>query len=424
MREQLEIQEAGLRERQDISRKETARTTEELLRFKEENLRLSTESGRLSASLEMEQQQRRWCEGQLQILQDSRDAAERRTQELLAALPPPSLHRTPPTGRDKQEDEAASKRQEAHRKEIEKLETEKQELENSLAEHQGQNRHLDLQLRETQAQCTLVQQEKAGIEVQLKKARETISKLQQNLSEARQQQEATSSLDEQRQEFEGELKARDSVLETLKSKVEVLNKEKLQLKQDNLTLKGEKLSHELLKQEKEFSEEMQRKTEAQLCDLQRKIPQEYVTRTSLELMQKELESKYQRELTTKLAELQRSLDEQSKRQESVTHSRDTREQQLREELNWKCEEIVRLNARLSLGEEREDSWRVRHDRLLALYQQGATPHVTTADTNNTLLDRSSHPKKLSQDSLSITLQEIDQHLKVLNSLLFLVCMAL
>ncbi|KAK4307174.1 hypothetical protein Pmani_021052 [Petrolisthes manimaculis] len=412
VKEQLEIQEAGLRERQEIGRKEVARTAEELLRFKEENLRLSTEAGRLSASLEMEQQQRRWCESQLQILQDSRDAAEKRTQELLAALPPPSLHRTPPTGRDKQEDEAASKKQEAHRKEIEKLEAEKHEIQNCLAEHQGQTQHLNLQLQEIQAQLTMVQQEKSGVEVQLKKARETISKLQQSLSEARQQQEAISSLEDLRQELEGELQARDSLLKALKSKVEILNKEKLQLKQDILTMKGEKLSHELLKQEKEFSEEMQRKTEAQLCDLQRKIPQEYVTRTSLELMKKELETKYQRELTTKLAELQRSLDEKNKQHESFNQTRESREQQLREELNRKSEEIVRLNARLSMGEEREDTWRVRHDRLLALYQQGAAPLVTTVDTNNTSLDYSSHPKKLSQDSLSVTLQEIDQHLKI------------
>ncbi|KAG0730029.1 hypothetical protein GWK47_029149 [Chionoecetes opilio] len=334
----------------------------------------------------------------MQGLREAKDVTERRMQEVMSYVQQSSLQRTPPTGRDNDDDDALA----SWKQELKKLEMEKKKVEERCTEVESQGRHLEVQLKEAEVTLELEKNSKTDFEKQLKKARESVSKLQRDLSAMRQQQEMVRDIEAQQTELELEVKAREAAMETLRKKLEAVNKEKLDLKDKIMQLKEEKLSFELIKQEKEFTEQMQRKTEERLHDLQRRISRDYVSKASLQVLQKELENKYQLELSSKLAELNHIMQEQNKQQESLTKSKDSREQELKNELSRKSEEVIRLNAKLSVLDERGDTWRVRHDRLLALYQQQADlshSHSLTAS------------RKHHEDPLSISLQEIDKHLK-------------
>lgn len=390
----------SLKEKEHEVRQQAAKCVaycEESVTLRQENFRLSSEHAKVSAMLQAEQHQRQWCEGELQGLREAKDVTERRMQEIMSYVQQSSLQRTPPTGRDNDEDDTVA----TWKQEIKKLEVEKRKLEEQCAEQQNLACHLELQLKEAEAALDLEKNSKVDLEKQLKKTKESVSKLQRELSDIKQQQEVMRDVEAQQTELEMEIKARESAMDTLRKKLEAMNKEKLDLKNNIMQLKEEKLSFDLIKQEKEFTEQMQRKTEEQLHDLQTKISRDYVSKASLQVLQKELESKYQLELSTKLAELNHIIQEKNKQQESLAKNKDSREQELKNELNRKSEEVIRLNAKLSVLDERGDTWRVRHDRLLALYQQ-------QADLNHSLTST----KKHSEDPLSVTLQEIDKQLKV------------
>lgn len=373
-----------------------AAQSEDTVKLRQENFRLSSEHAKLSAMLQTEQHQRQWCEGELQSLREAKDTTERRIQEIMSYVQQSSLQRTPPTGRDNNDDDVVA---------AGKLEMEKKKLEEQCTEQRNLACHLELQLKEAEVTLDLEKNSKADLEKQLKKAKESVAKLQRELSDIRQQQEVMRDTEAQVTELKMEMNAKEGVMDTLRKKLEASNKEKLDLKNSIMQLKEEKLSFELIKQEKEFMEQMHKKTQEQLCELQTRISKDYVSKASLQVLQKELESKYQLELSSKLAELNLIIQEQNRQQESFTKNKDSREQELKHELEKKSEEVIRLNAKLSVLDERGDTWRVRHDRLLALYQQ-------QADLNQSL----NAAKKSHEDPLSVTLQEIDKHLKVNMSL--------
>ncbi|KAK8395196.1 hypothetical protein O3P69_006137 [Scylla paramamosain] len=390
---------SSLKEKEQEVRQEAAKSaaqSEDTVKLRQENFRLSSEHAKMSAALQAEQHQRQWCEGELQELKKAKDMTEKRMQEVMSYVQQSSLQRTPPTGRDTDEDDTLA----SWKQELKKLEVEKKKLEERCAEQESRAHQLELQLREAEVGLELEKNSKVDLEKQLKKAKELVTKLQRDLSDVRQQQEAVRDIETQQTELELEIKSREAAMETLRKKLEAVNKEKLELKNTIMELKEEKLSFELVKQEKEFTEQMQRKTEEQLHDLQKRISRDYVSKASLQVMQKELENKYQLELSSKLAELNHIIQEQNKQQESLTKSKHSREQELKNELSRKSEEVIRLNAKLSVLDERGDTWRVRHDRLLALYQQ-------QADLNHSLTTTRKHH----DDQLSISLQEIDKHLK-------------
>ena len=387
----------SLKDKDQEVRQEAAKSaaqSDDTAKLRQENFRLSSEHVKLSAALQAEQHQRQWSEGELQGLKEAKDVTEKRMQEIMSYVQQSSLRRTPPTGRDNDDDDTLT----TWKQELKKLEVEKKKLEERCTELESREHRLEMQLKEAEVALELEKNSKVDLEKQLKKARESVTKLQRDLSDVRQQQEAVRDIETQQTELELEIKSREASMETLRKKLEAVNKERLDLKNNIMQLKEEKLSFELIKQEKEFIEQMYRKTEEQLHDLQRRISRDYVSKASLQVLQKELESKYQLELSSKLAELNHIIQEQSKHQESLTKSKHSREQELKVELSRKSEEVIRLNAKLSVLDERGDTWRVRHDRLLALYQQ-------QADLNHT-------SRKHIDDNLSTSLQDIDKHLKV------------
>ncbi|XP_053636585.1 uveal autoantigen with coiled-coil domains and ankyrin repeats isoform X2 [Cherax quadricarinatus] len=377
-----------------------ANQNEDTTKIRQENFRLSSENTKLSSLLEAEQRHHQWCEGELQSLKNAKEIAEAKTQEMLAHLQQASLQRTPPTGRDDDDDDSVRYR----KQEMKKLELEKQEAENCYSEQYNLAHRLELQLKEEEIALRLEKIKNEELEKHLKKTKDSLNALQQDLSEARQNQETIQELENHIKESEIEIKSRDVAVETLKKKLEAANKEKLDLKQDIMLLKSEKLTYELVRQEKELAEQMQKKTEEQLHQLQRKIPLEYVSKASLQIYQKEIESKYQLELSAKLAELNQLIEEQNKQQESQAKTRRSCEQGLQSELSKKSEEIIRLRAKLSTLDEKEDTWKIRHDRLMALFQH-------QAETNHNHVHRLPQTQKLHEDSLSVSLQEIDNHLK-------------
>ncbi|XP_069190138.1 uveal autoantigen with coiled-coil domains and ankyrin repeats-like isoform X1 [Procambarus clarkii] len=373
--------------------------SEDTAKVRQENFRLTSENGKLSSMLQAEQRQHQWYESELQSLREAKEVAEAKARELMTHLQQTSLERTPPTGRDDDDDNVRYSKQE-----IKKLELEKQEAETCYNEQQNRSQRLELQLKEVEVALRLEKSNKEELEKLYKKSKDSLNFLEHDLSNARQNQETIQELEDHIRESEIEIKSRDMAVEALKKKLEAANKEKLDLKQAVMLLKSEKLTYELIKQEKELAEQMQKKTEEQLHQIQRKIPLEYVSKASLQLFQKEIENKYNLELSAKLAELNQVIEEQNKQQESQAKSRGAREQALENELGKKSEEIIRLRAQLSIHDEREDTWRVRHDRLMALYQH-------QAQTNHNHVHRLTRTQKPHEESLSISLQEIDNHLK-------------
>lgn len=403
LQEKLYHLEVNLKEKDQKIHLETVKNADQSkasAKVHQENFRLSSENAKLSIMLQAEQQQHQWYEKELRGLRDAKDVAETKVQEMICHLQQSSLQRMPPTGRDDDEDSAVYRKQE-----MRKLEIEKHEAENSYTEQHNRLQQLELQLRKVEAALGTEKSYKEDLEQQLKKANESFTRLQQDLSEARHNRDTVQDLKDQKKELEIEIKSKEVAMEAFRKKLEAVSKEKLDLKQEIMLLKGEKLSFELIKQEKELAEQMQKKTEEQLHQLQRKIPLEYVSKSSVQLLQKELEGMYQLELNSKLAELNHIIEEKSKQQESLAKTKESHEQELKNELSRKSNEIIHLHAKLSVHDEEEDTWKVRHDRLMALYQ-----HQT--QTNHKHLRKMSYTKNPHEDSLSMSLQEIDNHLKV------------
>ncbi|ROT69426.1 hypothetical protein C7M84_012374 [Penaeus vannamei] len=169
-------------------------------------------------------------------------------------------------------------------------------------------------------------------------------------------------------------------------------------------LKGEKLSFELIRQEKELAEQMQKRAEEQLMELQRKIPREYVPKATLLHLQAEIESKCQLELSNKLAELNQLIDQQSQQQQSQAKVKESQEQGLRNEISRLSEEIIRLRAKLSVYSEEEDTWKTRHNRLMDLYQH-------EVQTKHNHIHKNTQLNKPKEESVSINLREINAHLQ-------------
>ncbi|XP_068208892.1 ankyrin repeat domain-containing protein 30A-like [Palaemon carinicauda] len=376
-----------------------ASQNDNLMKLQQENFQLSTENSKLSSRLSSEQHQKNLYESEWQSHRDAREAAETRVQDLMVQLNQQRLQvqRTPPSGRDKDDDIILAKQ-----KEIQELEIEKRKIETLYNEQCTKLQHIELQLKETEAQLILEQSNRDDLEKQLKKTKNSVERLQKSLSEASVEHEALQDLEDRNKELEETLKSNEMAMDTLRKKLESIVKEKLNLKQDIMFLREEKLSFEMIKQEKDLAEEMQRKMETQLQLLQQKISDDYVPKMRLNHLKKELEQKYQLELSTKISELNHFLKEQSQLQESHVKAKESEEQGLKGEISRLSEETVRLRALLSIHEEEKDSWKVRHDRLMNLYQQQAQPQH--------YLPKSSYPKKR-DDSLSINLREINAHLQ-------------
>ncbi|KAK7006775.1 hypothetical protein SK128_028554, partial [Halocaridina rubra] len=205
------------------------------------------------------------------------------------------------------------------------------------------------------------------------------------------------------EELIAELQSSEAAADIFRKKLESVHKEKLQLKQDIVLLKGEKLSFDLMKQEKDLVEDMQKKTEAQLQQLQRRISADYMPKSRLSHMYKEMENKYQLELSTKVSELTSVMEEQNQKQDYQTKARESREQNLKEEVSKLSKEVIRLRAMLSVHEEEDDSWKLRHNRLMNLYQQQTQAYSS--------LHKTITPKKSSAEALSASLREIEIHLQ-------------
>ncbi|XP_066987838.1 LOW QUALITY PROTEIN: interaptin-like [Macrobrachium rosenbergii] len=389
--------EHNLREAEEELKREklkAASYNEDLIKLQQENFQLSTESNKLTSRLNSEQHQKHLYENELQSLREAREAAETRVQDLMIQLNHERLQvqRTPPSGRDKDEDIILAKQ-----KEIQELEVAKKKMETLYNEKCAKLQHLELQLKENEAQLALEESSRDDLEKQLKKAKTTVERLQKALSEATAEQAALQDLEDNNKELEETLKSSELAMDTLRKKVESINKEKLQLKQDIMLLKEEKLSFEMIKQEKVACEEMQ-KNGSQLRVLPCRISDDYIPKTRLDHLKRELEQKYQLELSTKISELNHLLKEQSHLQESQAKAKESQEQGLKGEISRLSEEVLRLKALLSIHEEEKTSWKARHDRLMNLYQQQAIPQ------------KSSYTKKR-EDSLSINLREINAHLQ-------------
>ncbi|XP_064104609.1 interaptin-like isoform X2 [Macrobrachium nipponense] len=390
--------EQNLREVEEELKREklkTASYNEDLMKLQQENFQLSTESNKLASRLNSQQHQKHLYENELQSLRDAREAAETRVQDLMIQLNHERLQvqRTPPSGRDKDEEIILAKQ-----KEIQELEVAKKKMESLYNEKCAKLQHIELQLKETEARLSLEEGNRDDLEKQLKRTKTTVERLQKALSEATVEQTALQDLEDNNKELEETLNSNEMAMDTLRKKVESINREKLQLKQEIMLLKEEKLSFEMIKQEKVIAEEMQRKMEIQLQVLQQRILDDYIPKTRLDHLKRELEQKYQLELSTKISELNHLLKEQSHLQESQAKAKVSQEQGFKGEISRLSEEVLRLKALLSIHEEEKTSWKVRHDRLMNLYQQQAIPQ------------KSSYTKKR-EDSLSINLREINAHLQ-------------
>ncbi|XP_076058175.1 uncharacterized protein LOC143035252 [Oratosquilla oratoria] len=399
LEERVHSLESSLRDneqRLQVEVMKASNLTGQLTTLHNEHSQITAEKEKISIKLALELQRTRWLEEQYEELRYTKINVESKLhkQQLHQNL---SMQNTSPTGKDITSLEDGSTSLKA---DIQRLECQKEDLKNQLHQKEQENKKMEMKLHEFEASLSLERRLKEEVEKELGKIKDDLAKNRNYVVEKFELESSLHEMKEHNKELQLEIEARNNLIGHLQKKLEMFQNEKVKTQEEMLNLKECKYSFDLLSQECSLGKALQEKTEKELKDLRLKVAHEYIPKSCISQVEKEMESRYQLDFNTKVLELHHQMEENKKRQNLASMVSESQEQGLKNNIAKLSQENIRLKNKLAVQEEEQDTWKLRHDKLMEIYlkeiENSRKEHRTHSSRKSSALDTKVDFKEISQ----------------------------